>query len=66
MGMRNPGYFGPRPPPGAGVHHYVFSLYALDAAPGLGEGLSRDAVMSAIEGHIIGEGRVTGIFEREQ
>ena len=29
-------------------------------------GLSRDAVMSAIEGHIIGEGQVTGIFERER
>lgn len=27
---------------------------------------ARDAVMSAIEGHIIGEGRVTGIFERER
>jgi len=28
--------------------------------------LSVWAVMSAIEGHIIGEGRVTGIFERER
>ena len=26
----------------------------------------RDAVRSAIDGHIIGEGRVTGVFERER
>lgn len=24
-----PGYLGPCPPPGTGVHHYVFTLYAL-------------------------------------
>ena len=66
MGMRNPGYFGPRPPAGAGVHHYVFSLYALDADLDLAGGLGRDAVMSAIDGHVIGEGQVTGIFERER
>ena len=66
MGMRNPGYFGPRPPAGAGVHHYVFSVYALDTDLELAAGLGRDGVMSAIEGHIIGEGQVTGIFERER
>jgi phosphatidylethanolamine-binding protein (PEBP) family uncharacterized protein len=31
----------------------------------LAEGLGRDEVMSAFEGHIIGEGQVTGISERE-
>ncbi len=66
MGMRNPGYFGPRPPAGAGVHHYVFSLYALDTDLELASGLAREAVMLAIEGHIIGEGQVTGIFESER
>ena len=65
MGMRRPGYFGPRPPAGGGVHHYVFALYALDADLDLAEGLSREEVMAAIEDHIIGAGQVTGIFERE-
>ena len=36
----SPGYGGPMPPPGHGVHHYFFWLLALDAnvdlEPGLG------------------------------
>ena len=43
----------------------MFSLYALDTDLELAAGLAREAVMSAIEGHIIGEGQVTGIFESE-
>jgi len=66
MGMRRPGYFGPRPPAGGGVHHYVFHVYALDSDLQLAEGLSREDLMSAIEGHIVGEGRLTGIFERAE
>ena len=27
------GYRGPAPPPGHGVHHYHFKLYALDTSP---------------------------------
>jgi len=28
-GDGRPGYLGPCPPPGRGVHHYTFTLYAL-------------------------------------
>ncbi len=66
MGMRRSGYFGPRPPAGGGPHHYVFTVYALNSDLELAEGLSRDDVVSAIEGHIVGQGQVTGVFEREQ
>ena len=34
----SPGYGGPMPPPGHGVHHYFFWLLALDAKPGPGTG----------------------------
>ena len=53
--------------PGATVEAQVaeLSLYALDTDLELAPGLAREAVMSAIEGHIIGEGQVTGIFESE-
>ena len=43
----------------------TFDVSQTDADLELAEGLARDAVMSAVEGHIIGEGKVTGIFERE-
>ena len=66
MGMRRPGYFGPRPPAGAGIHHYVFVVYALDADLELAEGLSREELISAIEGHVVGQGQLTGLYEGEQ
>ncbi|MEZ5380467.1 MAG: YbhB/YbcL family Raf kinase inhibitor-like protein [Microthrixaceae bacterium] len=56
------GYGGPAPPPGHGAHHYFFHLYALDQPSGVGPGADRDAVMSAIDGHIIEQARVVGTF----
>jgi Raf kinase inhibitor-like YbhB/YbcL family protein len=35
--MRRRGYAGPRPIPGHGPHRYVFQMFALDTATGLGE-----------------------------
>lgn len=65
MGMRNPGFFGPRPPAGGGPHDYVFTVYALDADLDLAPGLGRDELMAAMEGHVIAQGAVTGVFEQE-
>ena len=48
-----PGYTGPCPPPGSGVHHYVFRLYALDTAAG-----------PAFAGHVLAVARLVGTFER--
>ena len=58
------GYRGPAPPPGHGVHHYHFKLYALDAQLPLGAGLDKDALLEAIKDHIIAEVELVGTFQR--
>jgi Raf kinase inhibitor-like YbhB/YbcL family protein len=60
------GYRGPMPPPGHGVHHYYFKLYALDAEVDLGPGLSKNAVLEKIRGHILAEGVLMGTYERRK
>ena len=58
----NPGsYFGP----GAGVgpfHHYVFEFYALDTKLDLPATATRDELMKAMEGHVIGKAAYVGRF----
>jgi Raf kinase inhibitor-like YbhB/YbcL family protein len=58
------GYGGPCPPAGE-EHRYVFRLLALDAALGLEGGASRDEVLAALEGHVLGEARLTGTYARQ-
>lgn len=68
-GVGRPGYFGPRPPAGSGEHRYIFTLYALDSgAEGLGlePGLDEEGLMDAIDGHVLAEGELVGLFEREE
>lgn len=57
------GYGGPCPPEGQ-AHHYVFRIYALDVMPSLPVGASADQVNAAIQGHIVAEGRITGLYAR--
>jgi Raf kinase inhibitor-like YbhB/YbcL family protein len=59
------GYGGPMPPPGHGVHHYIFRLFALDAPLSLGSGAKRDTLLEAMKGHILAEGKLTGTYERK-
>ena len=56
------GYGGPCPP--RGTHHYVFSLYALDANLGLPTGASRSQVESAMKGHILAKGELIATYSR--
>jgi len=58
------GYTGPAPPPGHGLHHYYFWIYALDVDPGLEPGLDRRELVARIEDHVIEQARVVGTFER--
>ena len=58
------GYMGPMPPPGHGVHHYHFKLYALDAALGLKAGADQKALLAAMAGHIIAQTELVGTYER--
>jgi hypothetical protein len=63
-GRGNVGYRGPEPPPGHGVHRYQFKLYALDTPLNLAGGIDKDALLQAMEGHIIASAQLTGTYER--
>ncbi len=58
------GYGGPAPPKGHGVHHYHFKLYALDASVKLDPGATKEALLSAMQGHVIAEGELIGTYQR--
>jgi Raf kinase inhibitor-like YbhB/YbcL family protein len=57
------GYGGPCPPEGH-PHHYVFHVYALDVNPGLPAGQSKEQVMAAMQGHVLAQGQLTGLYAR--
>ncbi len=58
------GYFGPRPPVGDPRHHYHFQLFALDTVLDLKPGATRDEVLEAAKGHVIGGGEVVGTYQQ--
>lgn len=59
------GYGGPCPPKGHGRHRYNFIIKALDIPTlGLADGAGRAEVLKALKGHVLGESRITGVFER--
>lgn len=58
------GYGGPLPPEGHGDHHYFFHLYAIDGPLEADEGLSRLEVLDRIDGRIIEQARVVGVYSR--
>jgi Raf kinase inhibitor-like YbhB/YbcL family protein len=60
----NVGYRGPMPPPGHGVHHYYFKLYALDVPLNVQPGLDKKAVLENINDHILAEGVLMGTYQR--
>jgi len=62
-GFRRPIYRGPAPPPGR-PHHYHFVVYALDTNLDLKPGLNRVELLTAIQGHVIGQGELVAIYER--
>jgi len=55
-------YTGPCTPPGA-PHHYTFTLFATDLdAKALKEGMTRDEVIKALDGHVKGATGLIGTF----
>jgi Raf kinase inhibitor-like YbhB/YbcL family protein len=58
------GYDGPCPPWNDEIlHHYVFTLYALDSARCAVSGLFKGGdVLKAIEGHVLAKASLTGIY----
>ena len=59
------GYRGPAPPKGHGVPHFHFKLYALDAVLSLKPEMTKEALLQAIEGHVIATGELVGTYERK-
>jgi Raf kinase inhibitor-like YbhB/YbcL family protein len=57
------GYGGPCPPPGR-PHRYRFTLYALDKPLDLKAGASKTKVIGAMQGHILAQGQLTGMYQR--
>lgn len=56
-------YFGPCPQ--KGTHRYIFRVFALNAPLKLEQGASKDEVIEAMEGKIIEEAEVTGLYTKE-
>ena len=61
---RTIGYRGPAPPPGHGVHHYHFKLYALDCELNVNPGLDKDTLLKALDRHILGQAELVGTYQR--
>ena len=61
--FRKIGYGGPMPPPGK-AHRYTFKLYALDQPTGLPAKATRSQLLNAIEGHVLAQTQLTGLFGR--
>lgn len=56
------GYGGPCPP--AGEHRYFFKLYALDCEIELDATAEVEELEKAIEGHVIAQAELVGVYER--
>ena len=63
-GFGQPGYLGPAPPPGHDPHRYVFRLLAVDQPVSLKRPPSYQDVEAAVAGHILGEARLVGTYQR--
>jgi phosphatidylethanolamine-binding protein (PEBP) family uncharacterized protein len=58
------GWLPPDPPPGHGLHRYVFQVYALEAGDSLGDKPGRDAVRKALMERGLASGCLIGTYER--
>jgi len=56
-----PGYFGPGAPAGP-FHHYIFEFYALDTKLDLPASATRDELLKAMDGHVVGKAAYVGRF----
>lgn len=63
-GKQRPGYWGSAPGPGSGVHHYTFTLYALDAAIDVPPGATAKQFRKAIKDHVLATAELVGLYER--
>ncbi len=57
------GYNGPMPPKGS-EHHYQFKVFALDTKLDLKPECNKTQFYQALSGHVIGRGKLTGLYKR--
>ncbi|HKJ28504.1 MAG TPA: YbhB/YbcL family Raf kinase inhibitor-like protein [Anaerolineales bacterium] len=55
-------YGGPCPP--SGEHRYFFKLYALDTVLAAEPGLDKDGLLEQIEGHVLAQGELMGVYAK--
>jgi Raf kinase inhibitor-like YbhB/YbcL family protein len=60
---RECGYMGPSPL--SGTHRYRFRIYALDSLIGEAWALDKRQLRKAMEGHILGQADLTGVYARQ-
>jgi hypothetical protein len=60
--MQQNKYYGPCPP--NGMHTYHFKIYALDINLDLPLSSDKKALLAAIEGHVLSNGELTGLYYR--
>jgi Raf kinase inhibitor-like YbhB/YbcL family protein len=56
--------YAPPCPPGSRPHHYVLSVYALNASLDLPPGGTKKQLAAAVKGHVLAEGQLTGLYVR--
>ncbi len=56
-------YGGPCPP--SGTHRYFFKVYALDTRLDAAEGLSKEELVEAMDGHILDNAELIGLYSRK-
>ncbi len=58
------GYGGPAPPHGHGVHHYIFTIYALDTTLEVPSGATKKDMFQAMGQHVLENSELVGTYER--
>ena len=56
-------YHGPCPP--SGTHRYFFKMYALDTVLNLNEGITKEQLEKAMQGHILDKAELLGLYKRK-
>ncbi|HEX2909765.1 MAG TPA: YbhB/YbcL family Raf kinase inhibitor-like protein [Chloroflexia bacterium] len=56
------GYGGPCPP--AGTHRYFFKLYALDTTLSLKQGVTKEQLLKAMQGHVLAHVELMGTYHK--
>jgi Raf kinase inhibitor-like YbhB/YbcL family protein len=59
------GYYGPKPPREDPPHKYHFQVFALDTKLDLPSGFNRQALLDAMENHVVAKGEIVGMYQRK-